>query len=187
MAIMRVLILAGVLAAASALPVRAASLKDDFAGMLARFQAYGEPGRTGIAMGLAKAATRTTPVRLQVAGVNGLNFTLSRELMFGPPDLKRADYGFRFVSAGPDGLVYDVTQSAVGSQPVVTARCRGKKDGPGRVDVTFRCLRAEVEALGSLAEPSFTFRFRTGPPFGISVGEGLDNVISIEANSNFAP
>lgn len=175
------------LALATAAPSVAAPLREDFAAMLAGFQAHGEPGRTGIAMGLAKAGGRTTPVKLQITGVSGLNFTLTRNLMFGPPDLKQATYGFRFTGAGADGLVYEVTQSPVGTQPAVTVRCRGKKDGAGRVDVTFSCLRPEVEALGALAQPSFTFTFRVGPPFGIAIGEGLDNVFAVDTNSDFKP
>ena len=176
-----------VLAFAMTAPALSAPLRDDFAAMLTGFQAHGEPGRTGIAMGLAKAGGKTTPVKVQLSGVAGLDFTLARSLMFGPPDLKQATYGFRFTGAGADGLVYEVTQSPVGTQPAVTARCRGKKDGAGRVDVTFRCLRPEVEALGSLAEPSFTFTFRTGPPFGIVIGEGLDNVFAVETSSDYKP
>ena len=180
--------LAGVaLAFACTAPAAAATLREDFAAMLSGFQAHGEPGRTGIAMGLARAGGKTTPVKLQLSGVAGLNFTLTRSLMFGPPDLKQATYGFRFTGAGADGLVYEVTQSPVGTQPAVTVRCRGKKDGPGRADITFKCLRPEVEALGSLAEPSFTFTFRMGPPFGIAIGEGLDNVFAVDANSDYKP
>lgn len=174
-----------ILALATATPAGAASLRDDFGAMLARFSAFGEPGRTGMAMGLAKVGGKTTPVKLQISGVSGMNFALKRSLLFGPPDLKEATYAFRFFGAGPDGLVYDVTQSPVGAQPSVTVRCRGRKDGPGRVDVTFRCFRPEVEALGSLAEPSFTFTFRTGAPFGVAIGEGLDNVFTVDASSGF--
>lgn len=165
----------------------AASLRDDFAAMLAAFQAHGEAGRTGIAMGLAKAGGKTTPVRVQLGAVSGMNFTLTRSLLFGPPELKQATYRFRFTGMSGEALGYEVTQSKVGSQPEVTVRCRGKKDGPGRIDVTFRCFRPEVEALGSLAEPSFTVSFRAGPPFGIAIGEGLDNVFAVDANSDFTP
>jgi hypothetical protein len=176
-----------VLALACTAQAAAAPLHDDFEAMLSGFQAYGEPGRTGIAMGLAKAGERTTPVKVQITSVAGPNFTLTRSLMFGPPELKHATYGFRLTGAGAGGLVYEVTQSPVGTQPAVTVRCRGQKNGPGRADVTFTCLRPEVEALGSLAEPSFTFTFRMGPPFAIVIGEGLDNVFSVDTNSDYQP
>lgn len=165
----------------------AASLRDDFAAMLAAFQAHGEAGRTGIAMGLAKVGGKTTPVKVQLGAVSGMNFTLTRSLLFGPPELKQATYRFRFTGTNAQGLAYEVTQSPIGTQPEVTVRCQGKKVGPGRIDVTFRCFRPEVEALGSLAEPSFTVSFRAGPPFGIAIGEGLDNVFAVDTNSDFTP
>jgi hypothetical protein len=175
---------------ASATPALAEpSLRSDFAAMLEQFQAHGEPGKTGIAIGQASAAGKTFPLaRIQVSAVTGAGFTLSRKILFVPDNLKDQSYGFRFVSASATELVYEVTQSAAGEMAAVTVRCRGRQKRPARGDIQFNCYRPEVERLGpSLAQPSFTFTFTATPQFSIGIGEGLDNIFTVDTNSDFKP
>lgn len=180
----------GVLAL-TASPARAESaLQTAFGAAITQFAAYGEPGKTGIAVGQASAGGRTIPVaRIQITEVRGMNFTLSRRILFVPADQKDQTFRFRFIRATDDILVYSVTQTPGLTTATQTVNCVGRRNGPGALNLLFKCYRPEVESLGSLAEPSFTFTFATdvNPPFRIAIGEGLDNIFTIDASSAFSP
>ena len=174
-----------------AAPARAESaLQTTFSAAITQFAAYGEPGKTGIAIGQASAAGRTIPVaRIQISEVQGRDFTLSRRILFVPADQKDQTFRFRFTRATDDILVYSVTQTPGLTTASQTVNCVGRRNGPGGLNLLFKCYRPEVEALGTLAEASFTFTFATdvNPPFRIAIGDGLDNIFNLDASSAFTP
>jgi hypothetical protein len=73
-------------AALFASPARADSaLQTTFSAVITQFAAYGEPGKTGIAIGPASAGGRTFPVaRIKITEAQGMDFTLSRLILFVP-------------------------------------------------------------------------------------------------------
>ena len=178
-------------AALVASPARADSaLQTTFRAAITQFAAYGEPGRTGIAIGQAAAGGRTIPaVRIKITEAQGMDFTLSRLILFVPENQKDQTFRFRFIRATDDILVYSVTQTPGMTTATQTVNCVGRRNGPGALNLLFKCYRPEVESLGTLAEPSFTFTFATdvNPPFRIAIGEGLDNIFTIDTSSAFTP
>ncbi|MDP1630097.1 MAG: hypothetical protein Q8L66_01600 [Caulobacter sp.] len=177
------------LACLAASPARAAAdLKGDLFAVLTAFQSVPVGKRTGVAIGTATAAGKTFPLaNLQVSDVNGGAFTLTRTLLFVPASEKTRTYGFKLVSGTADTLKFQVTQAATDAMPTLVTQCQGKKNGSGRVNILVRCFRPDVAALGSLAEPSFTFTFKADPTFAIQMGEGLDNLFEVETSSDFRP
>jgi hypothetical protein len=178
-------------AALVASPARADSaLQTTFRAAITQFAAYGEPGKTGIAIGPASAGGRTFPVaRIKITEAQGMDFTLSRLILFVPDAQKDQTFRFRFTRATADTLVYSVTQTPGLTTASQTVNCVGRRNGQGALNLLFKCYRPAVEALGTLAEPSFTFTFATdvNPPFRIAIGEGLDNIFTLDASSAFAP
>ncbi len=166
----------------------AGGLKSDFLTALSGFQKFPVASETGLALGDAAAAGRTFPLAsLKISNVSGGSFTLTRKLLYVPATQKERTYQFRLTGGTADVLQYEVTQAATADSPALLTHCQGKKTGQGRFGILIRCFRPEVEALGSLAQPSFTFLFKADPTFGIQMGEGLDNIFTVDAGSDYTP
>lgn len=167
----------------------APSPQADLATALAGFQSFPVGSNTGLTSGEASARGKSYPlVTIKVSDVRGGSFTLIRRIMlYVPPALAERTYAFRLSGSVPGNLTYEVTQAAAAGAPAFVTHCRASRNGPGRVNMLIKCYRPEVEALGSLAQPSFTFTFKVDPTFGIGIGEGLDNIFTVETGSDFTP